>query len=181
MAVETIILLDAVVDGPAHLVGYSDGGNVSLLVALERPDLVRSMVLIGANFHHDGLLPFDLEPDSPVAALLAESYAAVSHGVEHFPVIVEKTLTMFATEPTLTAADLARIPHPTLVLAGDDDLIALPHTCASTKGSPTASSPSCPARHTSSCSRSPTGCTPMCAGSSTAVGRSRPCYHPPRE
>ena len=46
-----------VVGGPAHLVGWSDGGIVALLVALRRPDLVDRLVLIGVNFHFDGMLP----------------------------------------------------------------------------------------------------------------------------
>jgi hypothetical protein len=33
--------VDAVVGGPAHLVGLSDGGIVGLLVAMARRDLVR--------------------------------------------------------------------------------------------------------------------------------------------
>src|SRR5437868_4684842 len=40
-AAETITFLEQVVGGPAHLVGWSDGGNVALLVAAQRPDLVR--------------------------------------------------------------------------------------------------------------------------------------------
>ncbi len=39
-------------------------------------------------------------------------------------------MVMVATEPTLTTTDLAAITAPTLVMAGDDDLIRLDHTCA---------------------------------------------------
>ena len=38
-------------DRPAHLVGHSDGGDVELLVAMRRPDLVQRLVMIGSNFH----------------------------------------------------------------------------------------------------------------------------------
>src|SRR5919205_3161074 len=50
MAQDTIDFLSAVVGSPAHLVGWSDGGIVALLVAIERPDLVRKIVVTGANF-----------------------------------------------------------------------------------------------------------------------------------
>lgn len=50
MAEDTVDFLERVVRGPAHLVGWSDGGIVALLVALARPDLVRKVVAIGANF-----------------------------------------------------------------------------------------------------------------------------------
>ena len=40
MAADTIAFVTALVGGPAHLVGWSDGGIVGLLVAMARPDLV---------------------------------------------------------------------------------------------------------------------------------------------
>src|SRR2546423_7166139 len=40
MAADTIGFLDEVVGGASHLVGWSDGGIVGLLVAAARPDLV---------------------------------------------------------------------------------------------------------------------------------------------
>lgn len=131
MATETADLLHAVVGGPAHLVGFSDGGNVALLMALDRPELVGKVVTIGANFHHDGLLPLPFEPGSPELEMLADAYARRSpDGREHFDVVLQKTLAMFVAEPTLTVDDLARITCPALVVAGDDDAIRLDHTCA---------------------------------------------------
>ena len=50
MATETIGVLEKIIGGRAHLVGWSDGGIVGLLVALRRPDLVDRLVLIGVNF-----------------------------------------------------------------------------------------------------------------------------------
>jgi pimeloyl-ACP methyl ester carboxylesterase len=131
MATETISVLEQVVGGRAHLVGWSDGGIVALLVALRRPDLVGRLVTIGANFHHDGILPLDLPPDSPVLAMLAQNYAERSpDGAEHFGIVAEKFMTMAKTEPTMTVDDLKQIAAPTLVMVGDDDVITFSHTCA---------------------------------------------------
>ena len=131
MAQEAIAVLEDVVGGAAHLVGFSDGGNVALMVALTRPDLVGKMVTIGANFHYSGLMPLPFEADSPAIEMISSAFARRSpDGGEHFPIVLEKTLTMFATEPTLDVADLHRIAAPTLVLVGDDDAITLAHTCA---------------------------------------------------
>ena len=131
MAKEAIAVLETVVGGPAHLVGFSDGGNIALLIALDRPELVGKIVPIGANFHHDGLLPLPFSADSPAIQMIADAYAEHSpDGREHFEVTMQKALAMFAAEPTLTVDDLHRIECPALVIAGDDDAIALPHTCA---------------------------------------------------
>ena len=131
MAVEALGVLEMAVDGPAHLVGFSDGGNVALLVALDHPEVVGKLVTIGANFHYSGLMALPLTADSPAVQMIADAYGRRSpDGREHFPAVFEKTEVMFATEPTLTVGDLGRIPNPSLVIAGDDDAIRLDHTCA---------------------------------------------------
>ena len=133
MADETVAVLESVVGGPAHLVGWSDGGIVALYVALARPDLIRSLVPIGANFHHDGLLPefFDLGADDQVLAVLAAAYAERSpDGAGHWAEVLTKSLDLWHREPDLTVDDLATITAPVLVLVGDDEPIPLAHTCA---------------------------------------------------
>lgn len=130
MATETIGVLDSVVGGPAHLVGWSDGGIISLLVALRRPDLVQRMVVIGTNVHHDAALPVDVDPAGPFATQIYEDYAALSpDGADHFGDISDRFDVMVTTEPTMTPGDLAAITAPTLVMAGDDDFFRLDHTC----------------------------------------------------
>ncbi|MEG3630782.1 alpha/beta fold hydrolase [Streptomyces poriticola] len=137
MARDTIDLLETLVDGPAHLVGWSDGGIVALLVAIARPDLVHKVVAMSANFlpaPQSSAAPQMLDavaPDAPDLAVFREPYESVSpDGPAHWPVVVGKLVDMFRTEPTLSPEDLARISAPTLVLAGDDDLVTLEHTIA---------------------------------------------------
>jgi pimeloyl-ACP methyl ester carboxylesterase len=132
-AADTIAFLDAVSGGPADLVGYSDGATTALHVALERPDLVRRLVLISGQFHHSGLVPGIM--DAPgfaemlVASPLATSYGEVSpDGGEHFPVIVDKITELGLTGPTLAAGQLAAVSARTLVVSGDDDGVHLEHT-----------------------------------------------------
>jgi pimeloyl-ACP methyl ester carboxylesterase len=137
MADDTIAFMESVVAGPAHLVGWSDGGIVALLVAIARPDLVRKVVAMGANFlpgpesvAAPALLDH-MSADAPDMAAFRGMYEAVSpDGAEHWPVVVNKVLDMIRTQPTISTDDLACISVPTLVLVGDDDLIALEHTIA---------------------------------------------------
>ncbi|MDQ0576666.1 alpha/beta fold hydrolase [Agromyces albus] len=130
MATHAIKVLEHLGESKVHLVGWSDGGIVAMLVALRRPDLVDRLVLIGTNFHFEGIHELDLGDDAPPVGLL-ESYAERSpDGADHFPVVAEKFMAMITTEPTLTTDDLMRLEHPTLVLVGDDDLVRLDHTVA---------------------------------------------------
>jgi pimeloyl-ACP methyl ester carboxylesterase len=132
MADETIAVLEHL-DRSAHLVGHSDGGDVGLLVAMRRPDLVQRLVMIGSNFHHAGLLPIgELTRDDPsgVYEMFATMYGECSpDGREHFDEFLAKTYTMWASEPALTPADLATVTVPVLVFVADDDAIRLSHTC----------------------------------------------------
>jgi len=131
MANETIGFIEAVVEQPAHLVGWSDGGIVALLVSLKRPDLVRRQVLIGANFDVDGLLPdFDTgdDPDADHVTAIKAIYENVAPDPSHWPEFYRKGTQLFREQPHIPPADLARVAAPTLVLAGDDDCIHHAHT-----------------------------------------------------
>jgi pimeloyl-ACP methyl ester carboxylesterase len=136
LADDIVAFLEQTVGEPAHLVGVSDGGVVGLLIAIARAELLRKLVTVGANFHGDGLLSIamwtDASPDDEAWAGPRQRYAAVSpDGAEHFPVVFGKLQQMWRDgQPTLMAGDLAQIPIPVLVMAGDDDVIYHAHTVA---------------------------------------------------
>jgi pimeloyl-ACP methyl ester carboxylesterase len=134
MARDTIDFLTSVVGSPAHLVGWSDGGVVALLVAIARPDLLRKIVVTGTNFKSapeigmaEGL--DELTADAPDLEMFRAMYEAASpDGPEHWPIVVGKLVELYRTEPDISIEDLGRISAPTLVLVGDDDIVPLEHT-----------------------------------------------------
>jgi pimeloyl-ACP methyl ester carboxylesterase len=133
MAEDTIAYLDAVLDGPAHLVGWSDGAVIGLLVAMRRPDLVKRLVLIGQYFNSDGKAP-----GSTLLAMIgspeAEGFLRAMYdpyspdGPDHFPIVRDKLLAMFETEPELDLSELTIVTAPTLVLQGDRDEVTVAHS-----------------------------------------------------
>lgn len=128
MAEDTIAFCETLARGPVRMAGYSDGAVVALLVALRRPDLVSRLVAISAGMEQEAwiMLP-DAEGEMPDAVV--DAYAEVSpDGREHFRVVQAKMASM--EPPGATAADLAGIACPTLVMAADDDLVHLEHTLA---------------------------------------------------
>ena len=130
MAQETATVIETLDLGPVNAVGYSDGANLLLHLALDRPELLRVMVLISGNFHHDALYPDGEQLLDSFDEMSAALYAQYSpDGAEHWPVVAAKGLKMgFHEEPTFSVEDLARISTPTLVLAGDDDMFPAAHT-----------------------------------------------------
>ena len=130
MAQEAAAVIEALDLGPVNAVGYSDGANLLLHLALERPDLLRAMALISGNFHHDALYPDSEQMLDSFVEVSADLYAEHSpDGAEHWPIVAAKGLKMgFHEEPTFSLEDLVRISTPTLVLAGDDDMFPAAHT-----------------------------------------------------
>lgn len=137
MAKDMIRFLDTVVRAPAHVLGYSDGATVALLIALLRLELVRRLVLVAGVFHRDGWIAQALAGETP--EFLVNAYAEVSpDGREHYPVVEAKLAQMHATEPLLSSADLAAIKCRTLVMVADDDEVSLEHAIATYRGLPDA-------------------------------------------
>ena len=126
-AQEAIAYLEDVVKAPAHLIGWSDGGNIALMVAIKRPDLVKSIVAIGANYHYSA--PLSDFADAFVSEEDQAEYNLISPDEPH--TLLEKTIRLNAiwkTEPDISLSDIASIQCPVLVMAGDDDVIKHDHT-----------------------------------------------------
>jgi pimeloyl-ACP methyl ester carboxylesterase len=133
MAQDTIAYLETIVQQQADLVGWSDGAVVALLIARDRPDLVRRVVLIGQYYNSAGkTADSDLEHwlRTPEAmAFLRQGYAPFSpDGPDHFHVVFEKTLQIVASEPEIDLGTLRAASAPALVLQGDRDAVDVRHS-----------------------------------------------------
>ena len=118
---ELINFLKTVVKKPAHIIGWSDGGNIGLLAAIKRPDLIKSLVGIGMNYTWDAGLTFDI---NTVEASEEESANFVKMTGQDPKLLLEikrKAFKVWESEPKLKLSNLAKIKCPVLVLAGDDE------------------------------------------------------------
>lgn len=133
MSGDTTAFLDAAVPVPAHLVRWSDGAVVGVLVALRRPELVRKLVVIGQYFNPEvpEFRAMIDHWDSGLPEALHEVYDQVSpDGAEHFPVVLEKMMRMWREEPDSALSELAGVRVPTMVMQGDDDIVEVEHSAA---------------------------------------------------
>lgn len=141
---ETTDLIDFIEElniGPAHLVGHSAGGHIALLVAIRRPDLVRSVVLEEGGFVSDHpasqealkeILPvieeymqlrssgsFDLAIERFIDFVSGEGFfSSASENAKRLMLDNESAYGMLPIAP-LTCAEAASVEVPVLVVLGE--------------------------------------------------------------
>ena len=91
--------------------GWSDGGIVALLTEVLHPGTFRAIAVSGANITPDGIVGFEE---------MRRALTTDSVGNAIAPAPLHK---MMLTEPHITPAELGTIACPTLVVAGEHDLI----------------------------------------------------------
>lgn len=114
-------LLDHLKVGPVNVLGWSDGGIEALLLGIRHPAKVKKIASMAAN----------LNPTEQ--ALPADVIGLVKTMLDSMPSNTpearreRKVTEMMLKEPHIEPKALAAIAAPTLVLAGDHDLIRLEH------------------------------------------------------
>ena len=133
---DTLAYLDAVGLESAHVVGYSDGAIIGLLLALDHPARVRSLVAISGNLDPsafvvdtDPVLDQPAEPAEPEPDVERMHYERLSpDGAEHADVVLAKLFRLWTSEPHIDPRELGRIEAPVLVMSGDRDTIRPDHS-----------------------------------------------------
>ncbi len=127
---EAIAYIEDVIKGPTHIIGHSDGGIIGLMVAISRPDLVKTLVAIGANYHYDcdlNLKTFDGQVDEVEKDKFAQR---TGQPRELLVEITAKAHKVWASEPKMTKTQLKKIKCSTLILASDDEPFSTLHTAS---------------------------------------------------
>ena len=93
------------------LYGFSDGGILGLLIAIRHPGLISKLIVSGANLKPTGLKNWFLRQ------------CELDYEENHSPLIE-----LMLNNPNITHEELHTIHIPTLILAGEDDLVKEAHT-----------------------------------------------------
>lgn len=107
----------------AHLLGFSDGGNIAMVFAINNPDRVNKLILDGANLNADGVkrtIQIPIEIGYRIARKFSGKNAAAKSNAE--------MLGLMVNDPNVSVAELSKIQAKTVVIAGTKDMIKEEHT-----------------------------------------------------
>ena len=107
----------------AHLLGFSDGGNIAMDFALRCPERVERLILNGVNLNPAGVkrtVQIPVEIAYRITKRFAHRSAAAAQKAE--------MLGLMVNDPHVEPSALAAIRAKTLVIAGTKDLIKAEHT-----------------------------------------------------
>ena len=107
----------------AHLLGFSDGGNIAMVFALKYPERVDCLILNGANLDAAGVkrnVQIPIEIGYWIARLFARRSASAKLHAE--------MLGLMVNDPNVRPEELLAIRAKTLVITGTEDMIKDKHT-----------------------------------------------------
>ena len=102
----------------AHLLGFSDGGNIAMIFAIQHPERVDRLILNGANINSRGVkaaVQIPIEIGYRIARASAKKSEKAKQNAE--------LLGLMVNDPNIPVEELPRIQAKPLVIAGTKDMI----------------------------------------------------------
>jgi len=105
----------------AHLLGFSDGGNIALVFALRYPERVGKLILNGANLDPSGV-------KRTIQWAVELGYWSARRSQNPKAIQRAEMLGLMVNDPHIRPEELSALRMPTLVIAGTRDMIREAHT-----------------------------------------------------
>jgi len=131
MASDVLALLNYIKLTKVDLVGWSDGGIIGLVIAMQHPQRLRRLFAYGANSDPSGVRP-DIDGSSIFTSYIQRTrkeYGELSPTPGDYETFLAQIQAMWAQQPNFAPAQLQRISVPTVIADGaHDEAIKREHT-----------------------------------------------------
>ena len=107
----------------ASILGFSDGGNIALIFALNYPNRVDKLILNGANLNSKGVKA-SIQIPIIIGYKIASMFTKISSKAKQNA----EMLGLMVNDPNIDPGDLVNLKIKTLVIAGEKDMIKKEHT-----------------------------------------------------
>ena len=107
----------------AHILGFSDGGNIAMIFTMKYPERVNRLILDGANLDAKGVRR-SIQIPIEIGYRLAKLFAGKSEEARQHA----EMLGLMVNDPNVRPEELSAIRAKTLVIAGTKDMIKEEHT-----------------------------------------------------
>jgi len=131
MASDIVALMDYLEIKRTHILGWSDGGNIGLYLAINHPERLIKVIASGANFDPSGVRS-DVGENQKFVSYVGEAmedYQTLSPDPTKWDAFLGNISQMWGSEPNFTIEQLGSITVPVLLLDGEsDEAIYTEHT-----------------------------------------------------
>ena len=149
MASDVLALADQLGHRHFSVMGSSDGGITALTIAMQHPERINNLVLLGANFNVSAypaetlafLRSYQWDGNRDPGTFpgnMIEHYLLGHDSLDGFGDLLREMIAMWTTSPNYAVNDLQAIEAPTLVINGDRNDTALEHAIELYRGLPNA-------------------------------------------
>lgn len=143
MAADVAAFIDKLQLGSVYVLGWSDGGNDGLELAYAFPDKVKKLITCGANYTHENWVAnkdtITMKNNDPLLLKTKEFLAYRKSGYDTVNQAIKNKLNnLWKNYPNFTPDQLKTIKTPTLVIAGDHDIVNIDLTVTLYKSLPNA-------------------------------------------
>lgn len=117
----------------AHFLGFSNGGNTAMQIAIRHSNLVEKLVIISSFYKRDGMIAgffegMQLATLENMPALLKTYYLQINNDQKGLQRMFNKDKERKLHFKDWRDEDLASIKSPSLIISGDKDVVTTEHT-----------------------------------------------------
>ena len=116
----------------AHFLGFSNGGHTSMQIGISHPEIVNKLIIISAFYKRDGAIKGFFEGMQQATlenmpALLKTYYLQINNDQKGLQTMFNKDRERMVNFKDWKDEDLASIKNPSLIIAGDKDVVTREH------------------------------------------------------